>query len=258
MKRDAALAQISSVTPDEIERYVRYLGRITPTNHEDLFRRWLFAFASVHTTWKLNCKMYYALADLHWIGDRDRLHKLIRDTGAGLHNNRTRFIHGFSDYYWAHPDWFWKAKAETWVQFRDRIQEAALGVGRAKSSFVVELAYPTAAEVICTDTHVMQLYGRSPSEISKKGIPDREERAMESHWVNACKRRSVPPVLARWIFWDKKQGYSDSRYWTCVFEREDFHAIFKKYTLQGGEAARGPDHPGLGQAVDSGFVAAAG
>ena len=191
----------------------------------------MFAYASVHTPWAMNCKLYRALAPLDWVGDREKLLARIKGTGAGMHNNRCAYITEFSEFFWDHPDWFWKHAHETWTQYRDRIREASVGIGRAKSSFVVEMMYPQPAEVICTDTHVMQLYGKAPGAIGEGRVSDKEELQMETHWVNTCKARGLPPVLARWIFWDRKQGYSDSRYWSFVFEKENFHERLQKAVI---------------------------
>ena len=231
MKTDTAVSFIKSITNAEIERYTRYLGGIIPVSNEDLFRRWMFAYASVHTTWKLNCKMYQALATLDWRGDYAELLTRIKESGAGLHNNRARYIFEFSSFFWDHPAWFWKNQHEGWAEYRDRIQEVTAGIGRAKSSFVTEMAYPKTAEVICTDTHVMQLYGSKRDSIGAGRVSDKDEKAMETHWVAECKASSVAPALARWIFWDRKQGYSDSRYWSFVFEPENVHNMFRAKAL---------------------------
>jgi|688.fasta_scaffold156453_5 hypothetical protein len=223
MQTDTATQHLDSIRPVEVERYSRYLVNIAPKTHKDLFQRWLFAYASVHTTWTLNCKLYRLLAPMTWLGDTNQLKDLIIKSGAGLHNNRTRYIMQFSDWFWAHPDWFWRSTHENWTQYRDRIMDAALGIGRAKSSFVVEMTYPVPAEVICTDTHIMQLYGMTPKDIASGKINDKTEAAMETHWVAACRERKLPPVISRWVYWDRKQGYSDSRYWSFVFEQENYH-----------------------------------
>lgn len=223
MKTDTAVELINSVNPAEVERYARYLGGIVPTTNEELFRRWMFAYASVHTTWAMNCKLYRALAPLDWLGDHTRLLDRIESTGAGMHNNRAMYISEFSEFFWDHPNWFWKNELETWVAYRDRLREAAVGIGRAKSSFVVEMTYPVPAQVICTDTHVMQLYGRKPGDIGQGRVSDTEERKMEDHWVKTCGSRKLPPVLGRWIFWDRKQGHSDPRYWSFVFEKQNVY-----------------------------------
>ena len=168
------------------------------------------------------------LSDLSWIGDDVELKRRIVVSGAGFHNKRTEYISAFTTWYWDHPDWFWYSDSESWIEYRDRIRDAAPGIGRAKSSFVVEMTYPSEAQVICTDTHVMQIYGWSPKQISLGKVPERDEAQMEQHWVAACKDGNVPPVIARWVYWDKKQNYSDPRYWSFVFEEENYHDIFKE------------------------------
>lgn len=152
---------IGSITSCEVERYERYLSSIKPVTTHGLFKRWLFAFASVHTTWQMNCKLYSALvSDLSWVGNDLALHKLITETGCGLQNNRTKFIGSFSRWFNNHPDWFWKSRFESWVEYRDRIMERVDGIGQAKSSFVVELTYPLECEVLCTDTHMLRNWPR--------------------------------------------------------------------------------------------------
>ena len=221
---DIAAEHINTVTQQELDRYHRFIRHMRPNNLADRFRRWIFAYASVHTTWQINCRLYKALEDLEWLGDSKELHKRIVDTGAGFQNNRTRFITEFSDHYWRHPGWFDKTKFETWPDYRHRVRQAALGLGFAKSAFSVELLYPAVANVICVDTHILQLYGFTPSEINKRGTRQTDYTAIEKHWVEACRAVNAPPVLARWIFWDRKQNMSDSRYWTHVFEKENWHA----------------------------------
>jgi hypothetical protein len=194
-----------------------------PNNLADRFRRWIFAYASVHTTWKLNCRLYVALEDLAWLGDDKELHRRITETGAGFQNNRTAFISEFSEAYWRHPGWFDKTKFETWPQYRQRVRQAAKGLGFAKSAFAVELLYPSEAQVICVDTHILQLYGFTAQQINKRGPREKDYQMIEKHWTECCAQVCAPPVLARWIYWDRKQGHGDSRYWTHVFEKEQWH-----------------------------------
>jgi hypothetical protein len=220
---------IGTITPYEVERYTRYLGTIKPVTEAGLFKRWLFAFASVHTTWEMNCKLYHALvSDMSWIGGDTKLHQLITDTRCGLQNQRTINIGGFSRWFNNHPDWFWKSRFESWVGYRDRIMERVRGIGQAKSSFVIEMTYPLECEVLCTDSHVFQHYGYSTKDIGAGRVGILEERAIEAHWVETCKKHQVAPTIARWVFWDRKKQYSDSRYWTHVFERQDYNELFKR------------------------------
>ena len=209
---------------------------MVPRSHEELFKRWMFAYASVHTTWAMNCRLYSAVFDLGWVKqggvDPSELLGIITGARAGMHNKRAEYIREFTESFSKTPGWFWKNGLEGWTGYRDRVMNAAKGIGRAKSSFVVELTYPIEADVICTDTHVMQLYGASTSEIRLGRVSAAAEKEMERHWVETSRAHGVPPVVARWIFWDKKQGKPDSRYWTYVFDsmyngRELFKTPFK-------------------------------
>lgn len=219
MKIKQAADFIADVSDSDVNRYKIYMNSIRPVTSIDLFKRWLFAFSSVHTTWKYNCNLYLALSYLDWLGDESKLRSIIVDSKAGLYNTRTKFISEFSNKFWSNPDWYWKRSDENWVEYRDRVCEATVGIGRAKSSFVVEMSYPSSSRVICTDTHVMQWHGFSTADISKGKVSDKTERLIEECWVELCRMRNIPPVVARWISWDKQQKQPDSRYWTRVFEQ---------------------------------------
>ena len=223
MKTEDATAYIQTVDPVTVARYARYFRHILPRSPEDTFRRWLFTYASVHTTWRLNCRMYQALEDLEWLGDKDELHRKITAVGAGFQNKRANYIHQFSEFFFRHSDWFTKSAYETWRAYRARVQKAALGIGQAKAAFLVELTYPLDAEVVCTDTHILQLYGYTPKQINERGISMKKMVAVEDHWVSQCADAGIPPVIGRWNFWDRKQGQSDSRYWSFVLERENYN-----------------------------------
>lgn len=201
----------------DVEWYRRYVNSIIPRTHEELFRRFLFAYASVHTTWTSNLAMYNAVRDYSaWLGDPDKLKTLIIDSRAGLYNNRTKYISEFSIKFWANPAWYWKQDQESWVRYRDRVKENCLGLGPAKSSFVIEMVYPDIAEVVCTDVHFMGVYGLTSQEVGR--MHPATERAAEVHWVNRMAELGIPPVLGRWGYWDVKQKKPNPRYWTHVLE----------------------------------------
>lgn len=209
---------LESIKPKSLIPYKEYFDKITPKNETDIFRRALFAFASVHTGWKFNVNLYSLLWELaNWKDDKSRLYSLIDESRAGLTEGRTKSIWEFKENYWADPEWYQKKDDEMWVQYRDRIQGRTLGLGHAKSSFFVEMCYPNEAEVICCDTHVLQMYGlkgnSSPTQKTYSYI--------ELHWVSECKRLGIQPVAARWCLWDLKQGHpGSSRYWSYCLEGE--------------------------------------
>jgi hypothetical protein len=242
MNSDRAIEHLNSVNQYDVQRYVNYLRHIQPQSEEDIFKRWLFAYASVHTTWKLNCKLYWALAPLDWIGDHDELGRRIKESGAGMHNKRLEYIEAFTDFYWKHPLWFNRSNYEPWNNYRQRIEKVAPGIGFAKSAFGVELVYLADAHVLCTDTHILQLYGYSTTEIKAGKVPRKVMIEIQDHWVDACVSRAIPPVIGRWLYWDHKQQRPDSRYWTFVFEQENYNERLEFLTNPTGRSAHLPGH----------------
>ncbi len=205
----------------EIEKrqaaYELYFDWLRPRNHQEVFQRGLFAYASVHTTWESNCRLYSLLKDYSsWLYNDAALKKAIVDSRAGLFNNRTRFIGRFGRLFWSNPEFFRPAKGERWTCFRNRIMRSMDGLGPAKSAFFLELVFPLETEVVCSDTHFLQLYGHKPKDVAKPGVENYEE--MELHWRNMCLDCGIRPVVARWCMWDMKQKKPDSRYWSYVLE----------------------------------------
>jgi thermostable 8-oxoguanine DNA glycosylase len=218
-----AIAHLESVTDRDVQRYATYMEHIRPHSTADVFRRWLFTYASVHTSWALNCRMYWLLRDLGWLGDKDELRRRIIQSRAGFQNKRTEYMWEFTRFFWDHPAWFAKSGHETWREYCARLRASAPGIGQAKGSFIVELMHPLRADVVCVDTHVLQLYGYTPKVINERGVRDKDMVAIEDHWTQEARKRNIPPVLGRWIFWDRKQGQPDSRYWSFVLEPTNFH-----------------------------------
>jgi hypothetical protein len=40
----------------------------------------------------------------------------------------------------------------------------------------------------------------------------------EQDWINRSQNINTAPYIARCMFWDAKQGHTDSRYWSYVLE----------------------------------------
>ena len=214
MNTAIATRALESINKDRLQEYHAYFDTIKPCDDTEIFRRGLFAFASVHTTWRKNVDLYALLWDMGWIFDQNELHRRILESRAGLTNNRTKFIWEFQKRYWAEPSFYLKQEDETWPEYRDRIEKHTLGLGHAKTSFFCELVYFEKAGVVCGDTHQLQLYGLKGNQSPGRRNMDYVER----HWVEECARLGLPPVTARWYLWDKKQRKNDSRYWSYVLE----------------------------------------
>jgi len=64
---------------DKVVSYKEYWESVRPQNVEDIFRRYLFAYCSVHTTWKGNCAGYNAIKNFNeWIDSKETLLKKLQ------------------------------------------------------------------------------------------------------------------------------------------------------------------------------------
>lgn len=203
---------------DKVVSYKEYWESIRPNNHDEIFRRYLFSFMSVHTTWKSNVAGYNAIKNFsEWLDNKELLREKIKNSGCGLYNNRTKFIWDFKDKFWANPKNFYLTTKKYHVKKRDWIVNNISGLGTAKVSFALEQSHPNECRVFCGDTHMLELYDmKTLTYQSKKGL--NLYKKMERHWSVNCGKIGVPAYIARSIFWDAKQNKTDSRYWSYVFE----------------------------------------
>ena len=98
-----------SIKDKDIDSYNDYWGELKPQSDNAAFKRYLFAFMSVHTSWKNNCKGYNAIKQFNkwtlekgeqlelWNYDANALFKRIEETRVGMQNNRTNYIGLFND-----------------------------------------------------------------------------------------------------------------------------------------------------------------
>jgi hypothetical protein len=207
---------INSISPDDIARYRKYWETITPKTPEAYYKRWLFAFLSVHTSWRANVRAYVNIDKEQKLTERERLMQLIVTSRVGLIKMRTEGMWRFRNDFWKDPAEYYQKPNESWSDFRDRVMNKCHGLGNAKSSFALELCYPNTCEVTCLDTHMLQLYGAKPSPVPSP----KKYKELEKHWVSKCLARNYPPFMVRNIYWDKVQEQENTRYWSYVFEEQ--------------------------------------
>lgn len=204
---------------DKVEKYRSYWNSVRPQNNDDIFRRYLFAYCSVHTTWQGNVKGYNAIKDFsEWVDDKETLREKLHKSGVGLHNNRTNYIWDFKDKFWANPKDFFLTTKKYHVKKRDSILNKMLGLGLAKISFALEMIHPNEARVLCGDVHMLRLYDSEKLKYNKSRSGTDEYKNIERHWSINCGKIKVPSYIARSIYWDKLQNKDDSRYWSFVLE----------------------------------------
>jgi len=204
---------------DKVVSYKEYWESVRPQNTEDIFRRYLFAYCSVHTTWKGNCSGYNAIKNFNeWVDSKDSLREKLHKSGVGLHNNRTNYIWDFSQKFWANPKDFYFTTKKGHVKKRDSIVAKISGIGLAKVSFALEMIHPNEARVLCGDIHQLRLYDMEHLKYNKSRTGTDSYKKMERHWVVNCGKYKVPSYIARSIYWDALQKKDDSRYWSFVLE----------------------------------------
>jgi thermostable 8-oxoguanine DNA glycosylase len=214
MQRKQIEGFIAALSDDKKAAYRTYMEELIPQTDEAVFRRFLFAFASVQTGWQANVALYQALYDLEWCNDQMALRERIQSVPAGLSNNREKYIWDLSNHFWSinGPEWYRRHHDESWQDYRDRMVDNIFGLGPAKVSFAVEMIYPEAAEVVCLDRHMLRMY---------KYCSTQEYKQYENHWVKHSLKSDVNPVVSRWMCWDHIQDQPDSRYWAYILEKGD-------------------------------------
>jgi hypothetical protein len=199
----------------DVVRYVDYWDGLSAKTDAQFFSRFLFAYCSVHTSWEGNISGYKAIKDHEaWKGSHKGLRDRLVVSGVGLHNNRARWIDQFSDCFWSDPGAFRRGPREAWNVYRDRLEGKILGLGPAKVSFALELAFPLEAEVLCLDVHMLRLYGVKDQSKLKVGQYER----FEHDWVSRARAAELPSYIVKQVHWDALQGRPDSRYWSHVLE----------------------------------------
>ena len=213
-----------TITNDEIQDQTTYWSRIKPTSIEDVFRRWLFAFVSPRTSWQNNVRGYLAIKDfMSWKWNRAELTKRLRKSGAGLHFDRAENIWRFTRSFWENPNLYFPKAGEHWWAYRDRLKEISRGIGRAKTSFGLEMIFPNTTKVVCADIHQCRLYGL-PSTLAESPKMVHAYDKLEYHWVTSSKERGLSPFYTRNIYWNRVSKKPNTRFWSHVFETNELRS----------------------------------
>lgn len=216
-----SLATVALETLDHrtIRTYNDYWKSISPEDEGEYFRRWLFAFTSVHTTWEANVRGYMMIRDFHqWLENRNELERLLIEARCGMHSRRAQFIWDFAQDFWQHTAWYYQGQGESWGDWRDRLVGAVKGLGMAKVSFALEMSFPVDVEVVCLDVHMLKTLNMPVKGNYNNPNKQEDYKVGERAWLKACTERDMPSYTARCAYWDTIQKQQDSRYWSWVFE----------------------------------------
>lgn len=207
-----------TMSAEQLLAYYRYWSQLTVKDEKQYFQRFLFAFCSVHTGWKSNVRGYQAIQDYHpdtWTGDD--LRSALVSSGVGMHNNRAKYIYEFGHKFWADPKTWMPPPGEPLFYVRNRLERGIKGLGLAKTSFALELAYPVARtlDIACLDVHMLRLYGL------KQRKNDISYKEAEADWVGRSSAIGLAPYITRMVYWDQLQKQTSSRYWSYCLEDYD-------------------------------------
>lgn len=206
----------------KISSYEDYWKSISPTNSNEIFKRWLFAYTSIHSTWQSNVRSYNHIKNFEqWKDDKSKLAELLFLSKSGLHNQRTENIWDFKNKFFDNPNSFIKSSNESWTDLRNRLAQNLKGIGLAKVSFALELCYPNNVEIVCLDVHMLRALNMNEQGYradSKKEIL--EYMSGENIWVEKSKRMQTSPYITRCLYWDILQGHKNSRYWSSCLESQ--------------------------------------
>ena len=204
---------------DKVVAYKDYWETVRPKTDEDIFRRYLFAYMSVHTTWESNVKGYQAVKNINeWIDNKEILLEKIKNSGVGLHNNRTKYIWAFKDQFFANPKNYMITSKKYHVKKRDDIVDKIHGLGAAKTSFALEMSSPNECRVVCLDIHLLRLYNCDQLKYNKSRSGTKIYKDIERHWSINCGKVGVPCYIMRSLYWNMLQGKENCRYWSFCLE----------------------------------------
>lgn len=207
---------------NKISEYSKYWNSVTPSSNSEIFKRWLFAYTSIHTTWEANVRAYKHIKNFEqWINDKSKLDEQLLLARAGCHNQKANSIWDFSSKFWNNPDEFRKSSNESWVSLRNRLSNNLIGIGLAKTSFALELCYPNEAEIVCLDVHMLRLLDMNTNGYRKDSKKDvLEYNNGENIWIEHSSNLKASPYITRCLYWDINQGQKDSRYWSECLESQ--------------------------------------
>ena len=204
-----------SLTFKEVKDGTEYWDGIKVKTDLDYFKRWVFAFASIHTTFQNNVKGYKMLVnDMSWTISKERLLEMLEGSSLGLTKMRYKALWDFARKFRSNPKQFYKKRNETWVELRDRLCKTLYGIGQAKVSFALNLSFPVEAKVCCLDVHLLRFLGWTKKQVP----PLKKYKEMEQEWLDKCDEYGLGYGVVREIYWNKVQGESDSRYWSRCLE----------------------------------------
>jgi thermostable 8-oxoguanine DNA glycosylase len=220
------------------DAYLKNLDEITPQTPEDIFWRFVFAFMSIHSTYKSNLRGFILLRNPGAWKSYEALRSTLEASGCGMQNQRARFIWKFREEFFggAFDAIFDQNSLQ---EKRNMLCDRLLGIGMAKISFALEMSFPRQNQVVCMDVHQLRLYGKSDTTCRKKTA----YMECEDDWTQRSRKIGIPSFVVRNMFWDRLKKQNSLRFWSFVFEPHgDQFDINHADGLSFGDPLKAPTH----------------
>ena len=124
---------------------------------------------------------------------------ILKNSKGGMWSHKSEGISYFQQQWLSDPNIF-KPDMSNWQSWRDDLAARLKQIGMAKTSFAIEMLYPTQANLICIDRHMFKAFGWHRVDDTASV---RQYRYYEDYWLDLSQEYNIPPVIARNIYWDK-------------------------------------------------------
>ena len=133
-------AFFDTITDKEVTAQKRYWILKYPQSHRDIRNRWMFAYASVHTSWENNVSQYNQLKNKALCDYSDLLLRLTIG-GGGMYNLKAKGLFHFGTMWRGNINRFTQMPAN-WTQSRNNLANQLMQLKQATTSYAYEMNWP--------------------------------------------------------------------------------------------------------------------
>lgn len=199
----------ASITQRKRDQYTYDWSQLVPKSQHASLNRWRFAYCTVHTPWLRSCEQYDLIKNTNTKYSESNLVAKLKQSSGGMWSIKAAGISNLHSHWQTNPSMF-TPNTDDWQSWRDHLVTKLNKLGMAKTSFAIEMLYPTTAQLICIDRHMFKAFGWHRVDDSASV---RQYRYYEDYWLDMSNQHNIAPVIARNIYWDKIQQQPSSHYW---------------------------------------------
>jgi len=180
---------------ENLEEYRVSAAFITPSLDDKvaIFSRVAFAILSANTTFDSAVKaLDFVLQHKGKVTDRDMIVR-------GMVPAKGKYCNKLWAKVKSDPTQFRKSEAESWHDYRIRLQKDIMGLGLTKASFAACLLYPNEADLACVDTWIQKVFLGNQSF---KTLGLQKYLEVEGYVRKYAQKFGCSTFLSQWMIWD--------------------------------------------------------